>query len=1155
MLKIAIDRGGTFTDIYAVYNNKVYIKKVLSESNFYKDSNSYGIKLILKEIFNKDCKKIDLDKFEWVRLGTTVATNALLEKKGAKVALLITKGFCDLLEIGYQNRSELFAINPKKNKPLYKKAIEIDERILPDKNSFKILKRLDESVIKSILKEYKDYSIAVVLLHSSLFNKHEKIIKKIANEIGVKFISISSEVSNSLKAVDRGDTTVVEAYLTPILKDYIENILQNFTGDLNKIYFMKSDGTLCKSDEFSGSRALLSGPAGGVVALKSIYKNTPLIGFDMGGTSTDVSRFDGEIELKYYDEINGVKVATPSVDIHTVAAGGGSRLFFKNNMFIVGPESSGSNPGPLCYGKGGYLSLTDANLVTNRILSEFFPKIFGKNQNEPLNKQASIDGFKSIAKKINKSIEEVALGFIDVANEIMANAIKEITIKKGYDVKKHILCAYGGAGGQHAVGVARKLGIKKIFIHKNAGILSAIGIANANISDTFLKSFEKKLDELSLENEFNKIINSYKKSYDEIKKKVLLKYYQTTTTIEVEYKENFLDEFYKKHKKLFGFLLEKEIIVESIKIDFIQKSINLIREKLTKKQIQPIKKVKVYLNYKWVEADVYKELSPNLKIKGPAIIIQDTSTILLDEKSKAIVNEFGDIEIELEELKEDFSFNEVEFSLLSNRFKFIATKMGDILAKTALSTNIKERLDFSCAIFDSEGNLISSAPHIPVHLGSMSSVVKAIIKKFKTISNSTYITNAPYEGGSHLPDITVVTPYIKDEKVLFWVASRGHHSDIGGIVPGSMPPNSTTLIEEGAIIEAFEIVKNGEFLEEKITKILKKANARNIKNNISDIKAQISANISGINDVAKLIKQNSFALTYMSEIQKISEAKVRDFFKQFNKKNLSAVDFLDNGAKIKLEVQINPDGSAIFDFSKSSYELISNQNTPISVVRSAIIYAIRVMLNENLPLNEGIIKPIIIKVSQNSILNPSKEAAIVGGNVTTSQRIVDVIFKAFEICAASQGCMNNIIFGNKDFGYYETIAGGIGASKFGDGESALQSHMTNTKITDVEVIEREYPVKINRFEIRKGSAGEGKFRGGDGVIREFEFLDEVEVSVLSERRVFAPYGLKGGKSAKAGENLLIKNNKIYNLTSKATFSVNAGDRLIIKTPGGGGWGE
>ncbi|NPA12328.1 MAG: 5-oxoprolinase, partial [Epsilonproteobacteria bacterium] len=793
-------------------------------------------------------------------------------------------------------------------------------------------------------------------------------------------------------------------------------------------------------------------------------------------------------------------------------------------------------PGPLCYGRDGYLSVTDANVVTGRIDIDNFPHIFGKSAKEPLNIQASKKGFEDIAKKVGKSIEEVAEAFLDVANENMANAIKEITLKKGYDPKIHILCSFGGAGGQHAVAVARKLGIKKIFIHAQSGILSAYGIANADITSTKIKVIEKPLSEVDLEKEFNELKGD--------KKKLFLKYKNTNTAVEVEYKDGFLDEFREKYKREFGFLLDSEIVVESIKADFIKKSSFVKRSKISGKF--KFKEKKIFINGKWQKAKVYTSYGVG-RIKGPALILQDTSTVVLDEGSIAEINEYGDIEITLNEVDSNIAIKAAKLSLYSNRLTFIAKKMGDILKKTAMSVNVKEREDYSCAIFDKEGDLIVNAPHIPVHLGSMSEVVKSIIKKHK-IKNATYITNAPYEGGSHLPDITVVTPYIEDGEVIFWVASRGHHADIGGSVPGSMPPFSKFLKEEGAVIESFEIVENGEFKEEKIREILKKAGARKIDENISDIKAQIAANMAGIEEVLKLDRDE--LLWFFREIKEVSKKKVKEFFKNLDE--VKAEDYLDSGAVIKFSAY--RDEKIVFDFSGSSFQLLSNQNAPYSVVRSAVLYAIRVMLNEDIPLNDGILEEIELVLPKNSILNPDKDLAVVGGNVTTSQRIVDVIFKAFKVAAASQGCMNNVIFGNEKFGYYETICGGAGAGDGFEGASAVHTHMTNTKITDVEVIERRYPVMIEEFSIRKNSGGDGKYKGGDGVKRVYKFLEDVEVSLLTERRSFAPYGLNGGCDGKKGENLLKSQGKIYNLTGKINFKAKKGDKLIIKTPGGGGWG-
>ena len=1111
MLKIAIDRGGTFTDIYAEYNGNVVVKKILSESPFYEDSNTQAVKEVCRDLGIK----FDPEKIEWIRLGTTVATNALLERKGSPLTLVVTKGFKDILEIRDQKREDLFALDIKKPSPLYSKVVEIDERVLPGK---KVLKALEREL------EFKE-NTAVVFLHSYEYPKHEKMIKG-------KSVSRSHEVYPVINAVYRADTTVVDAYLTPVIREYVEKIKKN----LKNIYFIKSDGGLCPAEEFRGANSLLSGPAGGVVALKSIYRQKPLIGFDMGGTSTDVSRYDGEVELKYFDKIAGVYISYPMVDIHTVAAGGGSRLFYKNGMFTVGPQSSGSSPGPLCYGRDGYLSVTDANMATGRIDEENFPKIFGKSGKESLDKKASLNGFKPIAQKLGKSVEEIAEAFIDVANENMANAIKEITVKKGFDPKEHILCSFGGAGAQHAVGIARKLGIDEIFIHAQSGVLCAVGIANADITKSETTVVEKPLKEVDLEKLFDKC---------DIKK-LFLKYKNTNTAVEVEYKEGFLDEFKQKYKRMFGFLLDTEIILQSIQKTYVQKSPKIKRNRIKNAKMSPFKTKKIFLNGKWQNADVYKEIFADNKIKGPALILQNTTTLLLDEKSTAFINEYGDITVKLEKMETKTLLNEAKLSLFANRLGFIAAKMGDILKKTAMSANIKEREDFSCAIFDKDGNLITNAPHIPVHLGSMSSVIKSIIKKHK-IQNSVYISNAPYEGGSHLPDITVAVPYFKNGKVVFWTASRGHHADIGGATPGSMPPFSKTLSEEGAVIESFEIVKDGKFEEEKIKSILKKAGARKIEENISDIKAQISANLAGIEELEKL-ELNDLEW-FFENIQQISSQKTENFFK--NLKEVSATEYLDNGAVIKFRAYKKE--KTVFDFRGSSPELLSNQNLPFSVLKSAVMYALRVMLNEDIPLNEGILKNIEIKVDENSLLNPSPLSAVVGGNVTTSQRIVDVIFKAFEIASASQGCMNNVIFGNENFGYYETIGGGAGAGDGFEGASGVHTHMTNTKITDVEVIERRYPVMIEEFSLRKNSGGEGKYKGGDGLKRIYRFLENVDVSVLSERRVFAPYGLKGGKNGKKGKNLLVKKDKTFNLTGKNSFKAEKGDKLIILTPGGGGF--
>ncbi|MRI58405.1 MAG: 5-oxoprolinase [Epsilonproteobacteria bacterium] len=1126
MVRIAIDRGGTFTDVYALYEGKVYVEKLLSQSPHYEDANSEGVRRILKKIFDKEFDLIPNELFAWVRLGTTVATNALLERKGAKVTLAITEGFGDLLRIGDQRRPELFALHIQKPKPLYERVVELPERVIPGQRGFEVLKSMEKVKIEG------EGSLAVVCLHSYGFLEHERRVEA----KGFGYVARSSEVMSVVGALARAQSAVVDAYLTPVVKSYVEKIVKNFQSEKN-IFFIKSDGTLCSPKEFRGINSLLSGPAGGVVALKSLYEGKPLIGFDMGGTSTDVSRYDGELELRYSATIEGQEIAYPMVDIHTVAAGGGSRLFFKNGMFVVGPESSGSDPGPLCYGRGGYLSVSDANLVTGRLQAGFMPKIFGKG-NEPLDMEVARRGFEPIAKEVGRSIEEVAEAFLEVANEQMANAVKEITIKKGFDPKEHVLCCFGGAGGQHAVGVARRLGIEEIIIHRHSGILSAVGIAHAKRSQSYIKALDMPLEEFD-ERLFEE--------FPEGKRSLLLRYEGTNTAIEVEYGLGFEEEFRRRYKRRFGFLLQTRLVVQSLKVEVSEEEVAPKRQKIGSVHSRPTS-AKLFMDGKWQDAKVYKEVGAGQRIEGPAIILQEASTIVLDSASEAFVNEYGDVRIRLFSKERQTVIPAAKLSLLANRFSFVATKMGDILQKAAISTNIKERYDFSCAIFDAKGRLVTNAPHIPVHLGSMSSVVQAVIEKFGTFEpNESFITNVPYEGGSHLPDITIVTPYVEDGEVRFWVASRGHHADIGGAVPGSMPPFSMRLDEEGARIEAFRIVQDGVFDEERLREILQRAGARRIEDNISDIRAQLAANQEGIAGVLEIEEREWF----FEEIIAVSRKRVEEFFENLTAKE--AVDYLDNGAAIRLRVY--KEEKVIFDFSGSSYELLSNQNTPPSVVRSAVLYAVRVMIEDDIPLNEGLLEPIEIRLPKASLLSPSKEAAVVGGNVTTSQRIVDVIFKAFEIAAASQGCMNNVIIGDESFGYYETIAGGAGATPMGDGASGVHTHMTNTKITDVEVAERRYPFMIERFALRQGSGGEGKFLGGDGVERVYRFLKPLEVSVLSERRSLAPYGLRGGSDGKRGENLLCRDGRYYNLGGKVSLRVQRNDRLIIKTPGGGGWGR
>ena len=1178
-MNISIDRGGTFTDVYAQSDGKIYVQKLLSvDPNNYQDAPTEGIKRLLKQIKNVNLDTLDNSSqyLKWIRMGTTVATNALLEHQGTPTALLITKGFGDLLDIGYQNRPKLFELNIQKAKMLYQEVIEIDERVLVDGESFKIETSLNQqNVKKELVRLYKNgiKSIAVVLMHAYGFAEHELQIESLAKSIGFTNISLSHRVMPAVKIVDRGHTTVIDAYLTPHIQEYISHFKSGFEDKLvnTPLSFMQSFGGLSDAKSFRGSNAILSGPAGGVVGLASMYDGVPLIGFDMGGTSTDVSRYGGEYERSFEHEINGVTIRTPQMDILTVAAGGGSRLFYKNGMFVVGPQSSGANPGPVCYRKNGYLSITDANLVLGRIQVEYFPKIFGKSEKEPLDYNASYEAFKTLAKEINAtretplSVEEIALGFIEVANDTMIKPIKEISTARGFNIAEHHLVPFGGAGSQHACAIAKMLGIKNIHIHRYAGILSAFGLSQADTIEVLQTSINKELGSFDAQEEFARLIPTTNAT---IKKYFLLRYSKSEHSFLIPYQEDILQGFQTEHKKLFGFILNDSVIVDEIKVELITSEEKVHREKINTHTTHTILEHKdIFFENSYYKTPIYEinNIQINRPIQGPALIMDKTSTIIIEPKCEAILSEYGDIRIKINaqsSLKPSIQRDAIWLSLFSNLFSSLAEQMGNVLQKTAISTNIKERLDFSCALFDAKGELIANAPHVPVHLGSMSVTVKSMLSQFKNSlkKGDAYISNTPYQGGSHLPDITVMSPFIdNDGNLIGVVANRGHHADIGGITPGSMPPFSTRLEEEGAIIETMLCLRNGALQEERLTEIFTQAGARKIDENIADINAQIAANVKGLQLLDEAIAKYSQDVisAYMAHIQDVSATAIQKellSYAKTKKSELYAEDYLDDGSKIALKLSIDiQSGEALFDFSSSSDQLLSNQNAPISVVTSAVIYALRALINEELPLNGGLLKPITIKLRNASMLSPDKEAAVVGGNVTTSQRVVDVIFKAFKNVAASSGCMNNVTFGNKEFGYYETIAGGAGAGDGFDGASGVHTHMTNTRITDPEVLERRYPVILHQFAYRKNSGGSGKYRGGNGLVREIEFLTPMQISILSERRVIAPWGVHGGGDALRGENWLVSHGKHHKLKGKVSLTLKANERLLVKTPGGGGY--
>lgn len=1262
-----LDRGGTFTDVYAEYGEESFVMKLLSvDPANYPDAPTEGIRRVLEKVTGRSFPKgelIDTSAIESIRMGTTVATNALLERKGDRVAFLVTKGFRDILQIGQQARPSIFDLEVAKLKGLYEQVYEIDERVTiegfsenhkdekfdfsADKNlvegvsgeALRILKDLDMAHVEEILQKIWESgirSLAIALLHSYIFPKHEAMIAAKAREMGFD-VSVSSELQPMIKLVSRGNSTNADAYLSPITMRYVQNFGKGFVGGLEevgpKLLFMQSDGGLTLWSKFTGLRAILSGPAGGVVGYsRSSYdtkEKMPILGFDMGGTSTDVSRYDGKLEHVFETVTGQVTIQSPQLDINTVAAGGGSILAWKNGLFTVGPESASAHPGPACYRKGGPLTVTDANLFLGRILPEFFPKIFGPNEDEPLNREIVTKKFNELTDVINNdrrnsasrefTPEEVALGFLTVANESMCRPIRALTEGKGLPAFKHHLASFGGAGGQHACAVATNLGISRVIIHNYSSVLSAYGISLADVvsemqspesttlSEDSLPGLETRLDKLAVDAASSLKQQGIPDDHIEVEKYLNLKYNGTESFIMVQQPQNkgetYKSLFTEAHKRQFGFTQDRDILVGDIRVRAIGKSqlssIQNISEELATLSNTSVKEVKptavsrvFYENKGWVDTNAYslKDLSVGQKVQGPAMIIDNTQTIVVDPNSSAtVLSNRLVVDITKEgatDVIDNKKIDPIQLSVFGHRFMSIAEQMGNTLQKTSISTNIKERLDFSCAIFSPDGGLVANAPHIPVHLGSMSSAV-AYQKKYwegKLEPGDVLVANHPAYGGSHLPDITVITPVFSEAgEIIFWAASRGHHSDIGGITAGSMPPFSKHLWEEGAMIQGFKVVKKGVFDEEGLIDLLYHqpskypgcAGARSLWDDISDLKAQIAANNKGINLIDALISDFSLEVVqlYMYGIQDNAEKTVRTLLKQMSEKigsdKLIAEDHIDDGTRINLTININSKtGDAVFDFTGTGPQVYGNLNAPRAITSSAILYVLRSLLSEDIPLNQGCLAPIKLVIPERTLLSPGPEAATVGGNVETSQRITDVVLKAFQVMGASQGTCNNLTFGYSEksddgsmkhgFGYYETIAGGAGGGPTWDGQSGVQVHMTNTRSTDPEVLEKRYPCILHQFSIRQGSGGEGLHRGGDGVIREIEFRIPLQLSILSERRAIAPYGMAGGQPGERGQNLLKKwTGDGYNtitLGGKSTLNAEKGDRMVVMTPGGGGYG-
>ena len=1193
-----IDRGGTFTDIIGRNPaGKIITHKLLSENaRQYPDAAIQGIRDLLRL---KEGDVIPIDNIESIKMGTTVATNALLERKGENTLLAITSGFADILRIGYQQRPKLFSLDINLPDMLYSKIIEIEERV--DVNG-KILTKLDilksEKLLKSAFNEgYK--SIAIVLLHGYRYQDHENKLKLIAKEIGFKQISVSHNVSPLMKIIPRGDTTVVDAYLSPILRRYVaqvKNALGSDKNDSGKLKFMQSNGGLTDANYFQGKDAILSGPAGGVVGMVKTGEKVglnKLIGFDMGGTSTDVCHYNGEYERTLETEVAGVRLRSPMMLINTVAAGGGSILHFDGSRYRVGPDSAGANPGPACYRNGGPLTVTDCNVMIGKLSPDFFPKVFGPNANQKLDSRIVFKKFKALAKEIslstNKLIspEEVAEGFLSIAVESMANAIKKISVQRGYDVSNYALSCFGGAGGQHACLVADSLGIKQIHLHQYAGVLSAYGIGLADSSTINDLAVELALDEEiinSLSISFKGLENSGKKELisQNLNEKlfvyfdrVYLRYKDSDSSLAVRFDDykSMKSSFENTHKARFGFISpEKTLIIESIQVEVSCQSEQFDLEEIPTQTLKTktLASNDVFIGGETQQTIFYNrsDIASNDLIFGPAVIIESTSTIVIEPGWQGCLNDKNDLILErTEKIKRASAIgtnvDPVMLEIFNNLFMSVAEQMGTVLENTASSVNIKERLDFSCALFSPTGDLVANAPHVPVHLGSMSESIKTIIREnFDTMSpGDAFLINAPYNGGTHLPDITLIKPVYDEnsEKVIFYVATRGHHADIGGTVPGSAPANSSHVKEEGILIDNFTLVSKGVFLEKEIYDLLSSGEypARNIQQNIADLKAQVAAAEKGSQELLKVIKNYGLGVVhaYMKHVQDNAEESVRRVLDVLSDSSFTYK--MDDGNQVSVAISVDKiERSATIDFTGTSEQHPGNYNAPSAICYAAVLYVFRCLVDDDIPLNAGCLKPLNLIIPKRSMINPEYPAAVIAGNVETSQYIVDALLGALGVVAASQGTMNNFIWGNDRVQNYETICGGSGASINQDGCSAVHTHMTNSRLTDPEILEWRFPVRLESFSIRKNSGGSGLKNGGDGVDRRLRFLEPMTVNIITGHRVVPPYGLAGGNSGALGKNYVIHlDNSITELKTKGQIEVVKDDIFVLKTPGGGGFGK
>ncbi|KEO96682.1 5-oxoprolinase [Erythrobacter litoralis] len=1178
--RFAIDRGGTFTDVVAVTpDGRLVTDKLLSEKpGHYADAASEAIRRLM-EAHGPDAPVAEL------RIGTTVATNALLERKGEPLALVTTRGFADVLRIGTQARPEIFARHIVLPEQLPRWVVEVDERVSA---AGKVLTPLDEEAARQRLEALRGEgcdALAIVLMHGWHFRDHEKRLAEIAREIGFAQVSASHEVAPLIGIVARGDTSVVDAYLSPVLKRYTDG-LQAELPNAGRLRFMQSNGGLAEVGAFRGKDAILSGPAGGVVgmvAASAPLGNGKLIGFDMGGTSTDVAHYAGEYELTGDNVVAGVRVAAPMMQIHTVAAGGGSICSFDGSRFRVGPDSAGADPGPACYRKGGPLTVTDCNLFLGRLDPAFFPRVFGPGGDEPLDRGAARHRLEEVAERLPepRSLEDIAEGFLDIAVDNMANAIRKISVARGHDVTTYALACFGGAGGQHAVRVADRLGIETVLVHPLAGILSAYGIGLAPVKAIREVSFGEELGadvsgplgELVEQARGTLIAQDIAQEAIHVERRARLRFAGSDSKLTVPVGEpaDMAAEFRALHAKLYGYSDDAAAII----VDALSVEASGTSGGLGAAQAEPLAvSGEASGDWRTVErAAMGAEMAGGEAVDGPALVIDPGSTTVIEPGWQARLAEEGSLvltrRVPLQrEQAMGTAVDPVRLEIFNNLFMAIAEEMGVVLRSTATSVNIKERLDFSCALFDASGALIANAPHIPVHLGSMGdSIARVIEVRGKSRDGrgfrrgDAYVLNDPFRGGTHLPDITVIVPVFYDDEADepgAFVAARGHHADIGGIAPGSMPPESRTIVEEGVLIDNFLLVDEGHFREAEMRAKLADAQhpARNPARNISDLRAQLAACTRGAELLrgAAAEQGGEVVAAYMAHVIDNAAESVRRLLGGLED---GAFEYpMDNGLTVRVAIRIDREArSAVFDFTGTSPQHEGNFNAPRSITRAASLYVLRTLIDDEIPMNDGCLRPVELIVPEGSMLNPRPGAAVVAGNVETSQVVTDALFAATGRLAPSQGTMNNFTFGNDEHQYYETIAGGSGAGPDHDGTDAVQTHMTNSRLTDPEILETRLPVRLDRFAVREGSGGEGFHRGGEGVERRVTFLEAMRANMLANRRAVPPRGICGGGDAAPGANWVEREdgNRVE-LGATGSARVEPGDTFVILTPGGGGWG-